>query len=175
MDTSQNREWMEARGVERLGLPLPQVAVLDYRPVAAREGAGPTPDYRAWMEAQGVARLDRVSCEDFPYYRLRAHREDGVYALTVLQPQAGGPTFEVVLQRLAEAIALGPASPMDGIACEAVRKMFACMAGPARLSESLPPRPPRSARRACAGPRAPAARGADRRRAVALPHGGRRR
>jgi hypothetical protein len=102
---------MEARGVERLGLPLPPIAVLEQPSTEAFRGSAATPDYRAWMRAQGIERLDRVSCEDFPYYRLRAHREDGVYALTVLQPQAGGPTFDVVLQRLSDAIALGPASP----------------------------------------------------------------
>ena len=111
MTAQDSRVWMEARGVERLGLPLPPVVAMEFPAEHSRERAHGTPDYRAWMELHDVERLDRVACEDFPYYRLRAHREDGVYALTVLQPQAGGPSFDVVLLRLSEAIALGQASP----------------------------------------------------------------
>jgi hypothetical protein len=100
---------MEARGVERAAL-FDTGAVS--ATVTAKAGPTPdTPDYRAWMGEQGVERLDRVSSEDFPYYRLRAYRADGVYAITVLQPHLGGPPFDEVLQRLADAIAIGPTSP----------------------------------------------------------------
>jgi hypothetical protein len=68
-------------------------------------------DYREWMRAHGVDRLDRVPSDMVPYYRLRAHRADGVYALTVLEPWAGGPSFDDALKRLADAIAIGPSSP----------------------------------------------------------------
>jgi hypothetical protein len=101
---------MEARGVERGALLNASVAA-PVTHVPLRESDAGTPDYRAWMEEQGVERLDRVSSEDFPYFRLRAYRADGVYAITVLQPHLGGPRFDEVLQRLADAMAIGPTSP----------------------------------------------------------------
>jgi hypothetical protein len=108
MQANDQREWLEARGAER-------AALLDASPVrtstvAPADGFS-TPDYRAWMNEQGVERLDRVSSEDFPYFRLRAYRADGVYAITVLHPHLGGPRFDEVLQRLADAMAIGPTSP----------------------------------------------------------------
>ena len=63
------------------------------------------------METHGVERLDRVSSDLVPYFRLRAFRADGVYALTVLEPWSGGPTFDEALHRLANSIATGPSSP----------------------------------------------------------------
>ena len=68
-------------------------------------------DYREWMQTHGVERLDRVSSDLVPYFRLRAFRADGVYALTVLEPWSGGPTFDASLERLAQSIATGPSSP----------------------------------------------------------------
>ena len=111
MVTQDDRTWLVARGVEGLHTSLPAGATWAAPSAASGEGFGQMPDYRAWMEQHGVERLDRVPCEDFPYYRLRAHRADGVYALTVLQLQVGGPAFDIVLDRLAETMALGPTSP----------------------------------------------------------------
>ncbi|RLT36230.1 MAG: hypothetical protein DWI59_01430 [Chloroflexi bacterium] len=71
----------------------------------------PPQDYREWMDSHGVERLDRVSSDIVPYFRLRAFCADGVYALTVLEPGSGGPTFDEALERLAKSIAAGPTSP----------------------------------------------------------------
>jgi hypothetical protein len=111
MGEAERREWMEARGVERAALQQLEAPTAVAEDPVAHDGMVGTRDYRAWMEKHEVERLDRVSSEDFPYFRLRAYRVDGVYAITVLQPHLGGPPFDEVLQRLADAIAIGPTSP----------------------------------------------------------------